>query len=50
VRAAVGADLGGVLGEGDVTEVVQRLDGPVPTEEVGEAAGLACSNGRLVIA
>jgi hypothetical protein len=42
VRAAAGADLGGILGEGDVADVVQGLDGPVPPDEVGEAgrAGL----------
>jgi hypothetical protein len=39
VRAAVGANLGGVLGEGDVADVVQRLDGPVPTDKIGEASG-----------
>jgi hypothetical protein len=31
VRRGTGADLGGVLTEGDVTDVVQRLDSPVPT-------------------
>ena len=31
-----GADLGGVLGEGDIAEVVQRLDGPVPAQQVGQ--------------
>jgi hypothetical protein len=35
--AGAGADLGGVLGEGDVAEVVQRLDALVSPDEVGEA-------------
>ena len=36
VRAAAAADLGGVLGEGYVAEVVQRLDGPVPAQQGGQ--------------
>jgi hypothetical protein len=43
LRAGPGAQLGGVLGEGHVTDVVQAvLDRPVPPQEVGEAgrAGL----------
>jgi hypothetical protein len=39
VGAAAGADLGGVLGEGDVADVVQGLDRPVLPHEVGEAGG-----------
>jgi hypothetical protein len=38
VRAAAAVDLAGVLGEGDVAKV-QRLDGPVPAQQVGEAGG-----------
>jgi hypothetical protein len=49
-RARAGAGLGGVLGEGDVADVVQRLDGPVPRSRSARQAGLACSNGRLVTA
>jgi hypothetical protein len=30
--AGAGPDLGAVLGEGDVAEVMQRLDCPVPTD------------------
>jgi hypothetical protein len=45
-----GADLGGVLGEGDVAEVVQRLDAPVPPDEVSEAVVLAGACRRLVTA
>jgi hypothetical protein len=37
VRA--GAQLGGVLTEGDIAEVMQRLDRPVPAQQVGEAGG-----------
>ena len=36
MRAGAGADLGGVLGEGDIAEVVQRLDRPVAAERVGQ--------------
>lgn len=43
-----GADLGGVLGEGDVADVMQRLDAPVAADEVGQAAGLAWQWVRLV--
>jgi hypothetical protein len=45
--AGTGAKLGGVLGEGDVAEVMQCLDGPVPAEQVSEV-GLACSNNDAV--
>jgi hypothetical protein len=45
-----GADPAGVLGEGDVAKVVQRLDGPVPTQRSARRAGLATSKGRLVTA
>jgi hypothetical protein len=34
-----GADLGGVFGEGDIAQVLQRLDGPVPAQQVGQAGG-----------
>jgi hypothetical protein len=30
------ADLGGVLGVGDVADVVQRFDAPVPADVVGK--------------
>jgi hypothetical protein len=33
-----------------VADVVQRLDRPVPAQQAGEPAGLACMNGRLVMA
>jgi hypothetical protein len=39
-----GADLAGVLGEGDIAEVVQRLDTPVASHVVGQAGG-ACPSG-----
>jgi hypothetical protein len=45
-----GADLGGVLGEGDIAYVVQRLDGPVPAQQVGQAGGAGLVEGRLVTA
>jgi hypothetical protein len=35
VGAGAGADLGGVLGQGDIAEVARRLNGPVPTQQVG---------------
>jgi hypothetical protein len=40
--SVAGADLAGVLGEGHVAHMAQRLDGPVPAQEIGEAgrAGL----------
>jgi hypothetical protein len=38
-RAAAGADLAGVLGEGDIAEVVQRLDRPVVAQQVGQPGG-----------
>jgi hypothetical protein len=50
VGAGTGADLGGILGEGRVADVVQRLDGPVPAQQVGEQAGLAWAWVRLVTA
>lgn len=39
-----GPQLGGVLGEGDVPDVVQGLDSPVPSDQSGELspAGLLC--------
>src|SRR4029450_4763268 len=39
-----GAGLGGVLGEGDIADVVQRLDGPVTAHVVGQA-GRVCLGG-----
>jgi hypothetical protein len=36
-----GTDLGGVLGDGDIAEVVQRLDAPVAPDPIGQAGGLA---------
>jgi hypothetical protein len=39
VGACAGADLGGVLTEGDVAKAVQRLDRPVPAQQVGQAGG-----------
>jgi hypothetical protein len=50
VGSGAGADLGGILGEAGVAEVVQRLDRPVPAQQVGEPGWTACSNGRLVMA
>ena len=41
-----GADLGGVLGEGDIAEVVQRLDTPVPPDPVGQAGGVSLGGGE----
>jgi hypothetical protein len=38
-----GAHLGGILGEGDITDVVQRLDAPVAAEVVGQAGGAGLS-------
>jgi hypothetical protein len=45
-----GAELGGVLGEGGVADVVQRLDAPVAARPVGQRAGLAWAAVRLVTA
>jgi hypothetical protein len=39
VGTGAGAELGGVLGEGSVADVVQRLDGPVPAEQVSQPGG-----------
>ena len=40
MRAGAAADLGAVLGEGGVADVVQAvLDRPVATQQVGEAGG-----------
>ncbi len=50
VWAAPGADLRGVRSEGGGAAVMQRLDCPVPTQEVGEPGRVADSKGRLVIA
>jgi len=46
VWGGAGADLGAVLGEGGVADVVQRLDGPVPTDEVGQAGGAGLGVGE----
>jgi hypothetical protein len=45
-RGGSGADLAGVLGEGDIAEVVQRLDAPVPPDPVGEAGGACLAGGE----
>jgi hypothetical protein len=45
-----GADLGGVLGQGGVAEVVQRLDAPVPRIQSARRAGWAWVVARLVTA
>jgi hypothetical protein len=44
VGRGAGAELVGVLGEGDVADVVQRLDAPVAAHVVGQAGG-ACLGG-----
>ena len=50
-RAGAGADPRGVLGEGDIADVVQRLDRPVPADEVGQPSGAGLGVGvRLVTA
>src|SRR4029450_3609484 len=41
-----GSDLGGVLGEGGVAEVVQRLDAPVASNPVGEAGRAGLGGGE----
>jgi hypothetical protein len=38
--------LGGVLGEGDIADVVQRLDAPVPSDPVGQARGMGLGGGE----
>jgi hypothetical protein len=48
--AGAGVDLAGVLGEGDIAEVVQRLDAPVPRSRSARRAGLARAWVRLVTA
>ena len=51
VRAGLGADLGGVLAEGHVPDVVQPvLDRPVAAEVVGEPGGAGWAWARLVTA
>src|SRR6266511_176947 len=42
-----GADLGGVLGEGGVADVVQRLDAPVAADPVGQAGGVGLGGGEV---
>ena len=42
-----GADLGGVLGEGDIADVVQRLDAPVAADPVGQAGGVGLGGGEV---
>ena len=45
--AGPGPDLGGVLGEGHIADVVQAvLDRPVPTDEVGEPGGAGLGEGE----
>jgi hypothetical protein len=39
VGSGAGAGLGAVLTEGDVADVAQRLDRPVPPQQVGEPGG-----------
>ena len=46
VRSAAAADLGGVLSQGDIAEVVQGLDAPVPPDEVGQAGGAGLGVGE----
>jgi len=47
LRAAAGAQLGDVLGEGHGTDVVQAvLDRPVPWQEVGEPGGAGVGMGE----
>ena len=41
-----GPDLGGVLGEGGVAEVVQRLDAPVAPDPVGQAGRAGLGGGE----
>ena len=48
--AVAGAGLGGVLGEGDIADVVQRLDAPVAPDPVGQAGGAGLGAVRLVTA
>jgi hypothetical protein len=43
-----GADLAGVLGEGDIAEVVQCLDAPVPRIQSASRTGWAIAAVRLV--
>jgi hypothetical protein len=42
-----GAHLGGVLGEGGVAAVVQRLDAPMASDVVGEAGGVGLGGGEV---
>jgi hypothetical protein len=47
LRAGPGPDLGGVLGEGHVADVVQAvLDRPMPTQQVGEPGGAGLGVGQ----
>src|SRR5215211_3406306 len=46
VWGGAGADLGAVLGEGGVADVVQRLDRPVPPDEVGKSGGAGLGVGE----
>src|SRR5829696_3176175 len=45
-RGGAGADLGGILGKGDIADVVQRLDAPVPSDPVGQAGGAGLGGGE----
>jgi hypothetical protein len=45
-----GAGLGGVLGEGDIADVVQRLDAPVTPDPVSQAGRAGLGGGELVTA
>jgi hypothetical protein len=51
LRAISGAQTGGVLGEGQIPDVVQAiLDRPVPPDELGEPGGAGLGEGVLVTA
>src|SRR5918993_6052458 len=41
-----GTELGGVLGEGGIADVVQRLDAPLPADPVGQAGEAGLGGGE----